>query len=363
MQRFELVKVSVCLLLASIIWGAVVRADAIAAQLRKSQVIDEKDRNASLHIAWRNASRALKESPEITLKHWGRYRHSIDESSPMVRFMWYELAEKAYRTLDRYSQAGEIALQLIKIAEPLSSAHRGKAFNLLGISLRHLYAYPMAATAYRCAIAHYPDDHRKLAGVYNNLAIVQQRLGRLDSSISLFLQAIRTGQQHSDTPQNTYLINLAIISARAGLHEKAVHYLKQAMFLETADVNDEHRLKALTYLLFSLTELKDWIQVDRITREVERRSTLATNTNTYLLYQWVQMHYQFQRYQQRPSTNTVNKLLGRYAKIGFSGADFIYERVAKALALTMSKTEKPKPKLLTSSLKQRVEPVLDNCGM
>lgn len=362
MQRFELVKVSVCLLFASVIWNAIVGTDAIAAQLRRSQVIDDKDRNASLHIAWRNASRALKESPEVTLKHWGRYRRSIDESSPMVRYMWYELAEKAYRALDRYSQSGEMALHLIEIAESLSSAHRGKAFNLLGISLRHLYAYPMSATSYRCAIAHYPDDHRKLASVYNNLAIVQQRLGRLDSSISLFQQAIRTGQQHFDTPQNTYLINLSITSARAGRHEKAVYYLKQAMFLETADVNDERRLKALTYLLFSLTELKDWIQVDRIAKEVERRSTLATDSSTYLLYQWVQVYYQFQRYHQRPSKNTINKLLEKYAHTGISGADFIYEQVAKALTLTMSKTAKPKPKLLTLSLKQRVEPALESCG-
>lgn len=362
MLSFRFVKVAAYLFIAFISVEIVTASSALGAQLRKSAAISEQDEKASLHVAWRNASKVLANSPEMTLKHWERYKKSIDASNPMVQFMWYELAEKANRKMKRYNRAADLSLQLIEISYSLTSAHRGKAFNLLGISLRHLYAYTMSATSYRCAITHYPDDHRKLASVYNNLAIVQQRMGRLDASISLFQHAIRLGQRHADMPQSTYLTNLAIISARAGLYENAVNYLKQAMFLETNDIEDEKRLKSLTYLLFSLTELKDWTQVDRISREVERRSTLATDSSTYFLYQWVQMHYQHQRFQQKPPEKVLEPLIKGYEKASHSGAQFIYERVAKTMGFTISKEEKPTPIVLTSEIKQRVQPLLAKCS-
>lgn len=359
MLRSGIVKVSVYLMIVTFFFKVAVGPEASGAQLRKNSEIDA---NTSLHSAWRNASKALDSTPEITLKYWERYKKDIDASTAMVQFMWYELADKANRKLDRYPRATEIALQLVEISQSLSSAYRGKAFNLLGISLRHLYAYPLAAQSYQCAIKHYPPSHRKLASVYNNLAIVQQRMGHLESSISLFQQAILIGQQHSDTPQNTYLTNLAIISSRAGFHENAVNYLKQAMFLENTDVTDEKRLKSLTYLLFSLTELKDWIQVDRISREIERRSVLATETGTHLLYEWVQIHYQFQRFNKKPVAETLQRLISEYEKAGHSGAQFIYERVASTMSLTISKDSKPDPQQLAEPLKLKVVPIIDSCG-
>lgn len=362
-MQCSFVKMSICFLIASIVCFDVVIDDVNAAQLRKTVTSSEQDVKALLHAAWRTASKALPDTPEVTLKHWERYRSTIDASTPMVQFMWYEIAEKAYRELDKHNAAAETSLQMVEIAKRLTPVHRGKAFNLLGISLRHLYAYQLSAASYRCSIAHYPNGHKKLASVYNNLAIVQQRMGNFDSSISLFQQSIRLGQGFIDVPQSTYLLNLAITSSRAGLHENAVGYIKQAMFLETEKTSDQSRLKSLTYLLFSLTEMKDWIQIDRIAREVERRGVLAMGTSTHFLYEWVDMYYRYQRFKEMPPEHVVQALVSGYEQSASNGAHFIYNRIASAMNLALSKAAKPIPKKILPAMRARAIPIIELCGI
>ena len=251
---------------------------------------------AELKNAYYTSREHHREQPQITIDLWQKHKNQVTQLPLKLQYYWQLYTTKAYVIEKQLTAAAFELNQLIKIPMHKTAQELAILANLSGILLSRTSQHALASDAYKCALKQ--DLTRPLlrAGYLNNLALAHDRAGYGEIAVGYYHQAIKLATDHNNPSRVArYTSNLGFTLLLNHQADKAVRYLRRAIFLKQQYDNDISKVRTGIYLLHALADSKNWPLYERYLPSVKQMAEPYSSDLASRYFVWVQVYASYQR--------------------------------------------------------------------
>lgn len=217
-----------------------------------------------LQKAFQQAKKNHRVNPTKAIVLWQQYKSQVALLPTKVQYNWHKYTVIAALNNANYPLAAEELGELIYTAQANIPNNIVTLSNLAGVLFSHIDKAKHAQNAYKCALKQQPPSPLIKARLIHNLALAQLNKQDIADSFAHFQQAIDiANKQKAHDKMALYSANLGYAYLNSAQPDRALPYLRRAIFLNEQHSDVDLKVKSALYLLNAITQLEKWYLYDR----------------------------------------------------------------------------------------------------
>lgn len=217
-----------------------------------------------LQKAFQQAKKSHRANPIKAIELWQQYKSQVALLPAKVQYDWHKYTVIAALNNANYPLAALELGELIYTEQANNPDNIVTLSNLAGVLFSYIDKAKHAQNAYKCALKQQPSSPLIKARLLHNLALAQLNKQDIADSFAHFQQAIDiANKQKAHDKIALYNANLGYAYLNSAQPDKALPYLRRAIFLNEQHNDLNLKVKTALYLLNTITQLEKWYLYDR----------------------------------------------------------------------------------------------------